>query len=37
MLRGEPTITLDTDWFYRMAGKKEIAKFLVEIGLFIFL
>jgi hypothetical protein len=21
MLRGEPTITLDTNWFYRMAGK----------------
>jgi multicomponent Na+:H+ antiporter subunit D len=23
-LRGEPTITLDTDWFYRMAGKWAI-------------
>ena len=24
MLYGEPTITLDTDWFYRMAGRKVI-------------
>jgi len=24
MLQGEPTVTLDTDWFYRMAGKKVI-------------
>jgi multicomponent Na+:H+ antiporter subunit D len=24
MLHGEPTITLDTDWFYRIAGKKMI-------------
>jgi len=24
MLHGEPTLTLDTDWFYRIAGKKVI-------------
>ena len=24
MLYGEPTITIDTDWFYRMAGRKVI-------------
>jgi multicomponent Na+:H+ antiporter subunit D len=24
MLHGEPTITLDTDWFYRMAGRRVI-------------
>jgi multicomponent Na+:H+ antiporter subunit D len=24
MLQGEPTLTLDMDWFYRMAGKKVI-------------
>ena len=24
MLHGEPTLTIDTDWFYRMAGRKVI-------------